>query len=341
MLSLDDFLPYSLVSLSRFLEGVDGWFNLIPGEASNGTPTSAVSIKLEKIKAHPGSAKYIDSLNLIFDIQDSFGSHEAFLMWLNVKSVGWAAKNGIKLFSPTEDQFEAMRHVEMTLPINDYAQPYPTMFVEVPGKVRATIAKEFSVDPNRISSYVLLHSFKSGAGNNCVFTCFPSLLSLAHVANFMNGDNENSSIEEIICRWIEHQVLQVPKEDVILDNGISETLFRASMNLIVMLMGYGHKEQQTIRPAKMKKPTKIDLDSPPLARVLLSQDVVVSKTEKHEHSGIPTGKNVAAHWRRGHWRNQAFGPNYSQHKKILIAPVLIHKEYLTDPSKINVTMTLK
>jgi hypothetical protein len=41
-----------------------------------------------------------------------------------------------------------------------------------------------------------------------------------------------------------------------------------------------------------------------------------------------TGSGVAPHWRRGHFRMQAFGPGNQQRRLIFVAPVLIHAEQL-------------
>jgi hypothetical protein len=38
------------------------------------------------------------------------------------------------------------------------------------------------------------------------------------------------------------------------------------------------------------------------------------------------GKEVSAHWRRGHWRNQKFGENLSETKLIWIIPTIVNKE---------------
>jgi hypothetical protein len=46
--------------------------------------------------------------------------------------------------------------------------------------------------------------------------------------------------------------------------------------------------------------------------------------EKYKSNNI-TDNVLSAHSRRGHWRNQAYGKKYSQHKKIWIQPTLIHK----------------
>jgi len=46
--------------------------------------------------------------------------------------------------------------------------------------------------------------------------------------------------------------------------------------------------------------------------------------ERYKSNNI-TGNILSAHSRRGHWRNQAYGKKYLQHKKIWIQPALIHK----------------
>lgn len=43
-------------------------------------------------------------------------------------------------------------------------------------------------------------------------------------------------------------------------------------------------------------------------------------------SDIPTGREIATHWRRGHWRNQPHGPRMASRKLIWIMPVLVRKD---------------
>lgn len=42
--------------------------------------------------------------------------------------------------------------------------------------------------------------------------------------------------------------------------------------------------------------------------------------------GNSSGKEVATHWRRGHWRNQKFGENLSETKLLWIMPTIVNKE---------------
>ncbi len=41
---------------------------------------------------------------------------------------------------------------------------------------------------------------------------------------------------------------------------------------------------------------------------------------------VPTGRELSAHWRRGHWRNQAIGIGRSEHKLVWIRPTLVRRD---------------
>jgi hypothetical protein len=47
---------------------------------------------------------------------------------------------------------------------------------------------------------------------------------------------------------------------------------------------------------------------------------------EREGESVPTGRELPAHWRRGHWRHQAVGPSRSEHKLIWIRPTLVRKD---------------
>lgn len=49
-----------------------------------------------------------------------------------------------------------------------------------------------------------------------------------------------------------------------------------------------------------------------------------------DHPTMTTGQEVSAHWRRGHWRNQAVGLARAQHKLIWIRPTLVRKDKASD-----------
>ena len=47
---------------------------------------------------------------------------------------------------------------------------------------------------------------------------------------------------------------------------------------------------------------------------------------EHDYSAFLSGRELSAHWRRGHWRNQAIGIGRSEHKLIWIRPTLVRKD---------------
>lgn len=50
----------------------------------------------------------------------------------------------------------------------------------------------------------------------------------------------------------------------------------------------------------------------------------VGRTVGHAHGAEPTGKTVAPHVRRGHWRRQRYGERNAQVRRIRIAPLLVN-----------------
>lgn len=52
--------------------------------------------------------------------------------------------------------------------------------------------------------------------------------------------------------------------------------------------------------------------------------------EQRELAGLSESKHIRAHWRRGHWRNQAHGTGFTLRKLIWVMPVLVSAEHQED-----------
>lgn len=61
---------------------------------------------------------------------------------------------------------------------------------------------------------------------------------------------------------------------------------------------------------------------------LVGEEIALSSTQGG-------GGTVAPHWRRGHWREQAYGQRLSLRKRILIRPTLVNGHDLADPLKVK------
>lgn len=51
---------------------------------------------------------------------------------------------------------------------------------------------------------------------------------------------------------------------------------------------------------------------------------------ERDHSASLSDRQLSAHWRRGHWRNQAVGPGRTEHNLIWIRPTLVRKDRVAE-----------
>jgi hypothetical protein len=57
----------------------------------------------------------------------------------------------------------------------------------------------------------------------------------------------------------------------------------------------------------------------------------ITRTARHgTRTAVPTGRPVAPHMRRGHWRRQRFGPGGLQVRRVRIAPTLVNASRYAD-----------
>ncbi len=52
--------------------------------------------------------------------------------------------------------------------------------------------------------------------------------------------------------------------------------------------------------------------------------------ERLSNTMVDSSTELRAHWRRGHWRNQSYGPKLSNRKIIWIMPVIVRKNKAAD-----------
>lgn len=82
---------------------------------------------------------------------------------------------------------------------------------------------------------------------------------------------------------------------------------------------------------KAKKPKEVKNTTLKLASMGYTKIHFCGKAfERLDRDSLPTGKEVMAHWRRGHWRNQVCGPKLTSRRLIWIMPVIVRKDKATD-----------
>ena len=278
---------------------------------------SIFKIDWEELAQRPGSEEHKDFLRTFS--KAGHAQHESLITaWLDAMAAGLA--NGPKLFVPTAEQFEAMQHVELHIPVADYRQPYPSVVIAIPPACRRDLAARAGVPLGECPRWGLLRSGLTAEGKVYVTFCLNFGGSHGDQTHFFQDRPEFGDLEDAIrARHLKPGDCEGPFT-------YTEACLRASLNLMLMLTHYGCRLAPGSVKHSKKRPEKLRHGD--CRTVEMVQNVVVRRVVRagHGEEPVPTGREVAAHWRRGHWRNQHFGPGNVSVKMIFINPVLVRSD---------------
>lgn len=242
---------------------------------------------------------------------------DAFSMW------GYSLwlLDGPKVFRPTTQQCQALEQIEVRLELGEYAQPYPALLVDLP----------------------------SGYGPFESVLCFRPDHILIYVLNSKDHLSDITTSIAVDGRPIETS-LQTYDDDCAADAPHAARALRVACNACLALANYGCTADY-LYPKEVASDARLATEAgergarargrlataPYLVR--LAQDVVLHHTERAERRpGEPTGAEMPAHWRRGHWAMQAHGPQHSLRKRILRPPVFVRADrFLGDRADTSTT----
>lgn len=77
---------------------------------------------------------------------------------------------------------------------------------------------------------------------------------------------------------------------------------------------------------RARKPAEVNRTNRKLASMGYTKIHFCGDKIQKQLDSLPTGGELAAHWRRGHWRNQAYGIKFSEHKLLWIMPTIVRKD---------------
>jgi len=308
-MKITDFVPQSLVPFLTYVGKYD-WIKAqpLPG---NGT---------RLVRHLPDVPQEFDDELLLVEAVDDLTLTTLF-------AASRALASGQKLLRPTYEQCAALEQVELTITFDDYQQPYPALFVEVPESHQRELTQRFGV---RCPSTVLCHHDKSSGYIFCITNAhdgtFPIVDILPPRPNY-------STIE---------QALNAPADEGA-DIEQSRVLQRVAMNLCILLTLTGVRQLGPADPQRIAN----------LRKVVRGSKRRMSDVERRLKEGMPTlitfeqkidfytrksgddaqalddpsytGRKNKPHWRKGFYKMQPFGPGRSQRKLIFIAPVLVNR----------------
>lgn len=238
---------------------------------------------------------------------------DAFSMWaLSI----WAGE-GPKIFRPTLEQCKALEQVEVRLELNDYAQPYKVLCVDLPPKEYGPFTAilchldyqdEFAKQGKMFSGVLI-------TGNH-----FDEITTTVTV--------DGRPMEESLIRFDEDCRDQAP---------LASKVLRVGINACLALVNYGN-QAALLFPKEEERDRKLGRENSERGRnarwraktsprlISFPHEVRLYHTEGGHPAGEGTGKERPIHWRRGHWHTVLHGVGKTLRKLKLYKPVLVRAD---------------
>jgi hypothetical protein len=265
------------------------------------------------------------------------GIHDAIDLWLRAELV----THGPKVFRPTLDQTLAMEQITPQICTGDYHQPYSVMIVEFPDEYRRRRTCMESPGGNAESPECVIVGFhESPVSTLWADTVFNSA-RMVRVAILPS----DTSIETGIVRECgEDSYAEADAFDVSHRLVLAGAL-RVAINAMLLLAAYGCKRIGPSNPGHYSRLQRHAAASQHRGQGVedarrnlrlapqmfgLPQEILLYDREPrrdlelHSESVSPR----RPHWRRGHWKMHAHGPNRSLRKRIFVRPVLVNHQLL-------------
>lgn len=233
----------------------------------------------------------------------------------------WVA-DGPKIARPTPEQAEAFSHISLDLSVNDFACPFRCLLVEL--------------SDNPVFKACLICTGFDG----CLCLNLYSRHGKYDITTMIRADD----------KWpIENSLRTVEKdEDLERDLEHSHSAQRVALNMALALTNYGCdvgpaypkalvQDQWLAKSPGEKGEKAARRVKEAFHQVKFTKEITVRKPTQGE-PGDPTGRTVAPHWVRGHWKMQPHGPNGSLRKRILIRPYLVHAARANEINPAQVTV---
>lgn len=252
---------------------------------------------------------------------------------LSMFSLSKALAQGPKVLKVTAEQCRAMERVDVNVRFADYQQPYPAIFIELPGEYRKDLSDRFKIRcPKTVLCY---HDSRTG------YLVVTAYSPGGAITNILPPRPEYETIE-----------LALKQEgDIGSDIDIADVVQRLAINFCLMLVHLGVVVAGPANPGMQKKLQKATGNrkrgKAEKAKALLSvtpkligfaQDVTLFGPPSGNEDGNRSdrGEESASrspHWRRGHFRHQRVGKGRTDMKLIFIRPVLVNRKHFAGDEK--------
>jgi hypothetical protein len=219
------------------------------------------------------------------------------------------------VFKLPHDWVEPLKNVELSIPPVQYHQSYPSIMIQMPDG-NCTLVGVTNVGGLRLLS--LCHSTGLIRDGNKV-DWIGATVRLDKPGITVNG-NPTNFIEDAISS----------SENLALAEDIQSKYYcRIALNACLLLANYPTFRKRTDMERHLIRMRKHGTREKHIAahkKLKLLPQVIdfVTRPRVCNSYGTTTDITKRPHWRKGHWRHQACGPVWKEHRWIFIEPVLIH-----------------
>jgi hypothetical protein len=244
---------------------------------------------------------------------------------------------GPKVFAFDALICEALENFDLSVATADYLQPFPSVMIELPADYAAKRVVPFDAGSHAPDFVIVRHEAEAG----CILIAM-HLTSHQVLTRLLKLDPA-STLEEMWAKaersWDAKDTLGMTSEET----ALGSKLCKLALNVCLMATAYGVRTLGPGNPAhyeRLKRYAKLarkrgreqqekaDLEvrTTPV-RYAFAQEVTLYRREAapdHHAAGGASGGTVAPHWRRGHWRMQAYGPGKAERRRLAIPAVLVN-----------------
>jgi hypothetical protein len=369
---IDKIFPSDSLLPLKFLAGKD-WLDIQadPELGSLGGVKSGFPITEQDLRQY--GKETIRHAKRIIETYAGMGSSSMFLLL----QVSKAIADGPKLFRPTYNQCLALENVEVTVPFENYKQPYPVVILELPREYQERIKTVMNV--RAAPAYVIAHKVEPqnviavtawfGPDNVIVNVLGPKdAYKTIEDALVGNRDKSREALPDFdkLKKYYGQEGAELLQKSVDLvghnpmDFDVAELAQRLGINFSMMMTTLGTTVGEPINTSKERvaKNKKVAASSkytfeerhraqrllaPVTYEVKLDQEIEFFHQESEKVRAVPgesTDKILRPHWRKGYWRLQWHGPRNSLYKYKYIHSVRVNKELDTvDLMDTSVTYT--
>lgn len=294
--------------------------------------------------------------------QEYADAHNMLQIW----TLAGFLSEGVKIYVPTAEEYEAFSKVEIRLPWKDFRLPFDSFGMVIPEELyTAPLTTEheipgvkriqFGLPVALVARIDLPHEVLTmevfGTGEK------GSPLSPSLVTQIPIVATDERSTEDVLERW--GQVHAEPLQDT----DSSEKVFngqavRAFMNAcLLMTCPDTMRKLGAANPDYYSRLTRNKKNLPPSVRAANLRAarlhpviygfhqhiklVEYARSEPDHDAPGSVGSELRPHWRKGHWRKQHYGPRVENAtKRIFVPPVFVNRHLLAGPmTATRVTVT--